>query len=752
MYMRRTGLLFILIIALYLVSRFGLISFGYSHISHPYFDEPVSGTLTFDLLHGSLRAPLMAYQYEQRSGDMMLESFFMYPLAAVFGHSMFTIKLCALLCGLLCMLGWVYCINRYCGMKAALLCALFFALPPPMFARLSLVGTFSSHQIINLILIVQLLCLLRMFEKGTKHVPLVLWFMFGVCAGLGTYAFYSYLIFNAFCAVFVLCFKPRMICLRGLCALCVGGIAGFLPWLWRSVFYSSGGGNFLVDILKNISIEPWKLVQTFVYTVPYTLGYGYPTRDIGWAGIIVALLLLFLLAVVVRAATRFPQMMRVPASYRRFGNTELPVRFSLFIALFPVFFLVCMTLSPMQVKPFEYWPTIGIFATFAPADVIRCRWITILFPFYFAFAALGLCIIAKHTSRVIQLCAWSVLLAVIALNSVHLAGLLSREDAHKIFLYQGYNFDQYASRLLIPSRGSAHFKNAEAIVAGYPGENREQACRALGTRLARATVLGDDADEKIISYLDNASEEWRDPLVYGMLAALHSMPERAADPWVQALAVRYPDIFYKNWGCQFLGYTYYGFLLNRTRLLESLSESERFFFRDFLNDFRTGRSDEYNRQFVDRVSAYDEQEAENMFLQDIADVPVAFQGLAVQGIGRLVGAEMLFDTLHTPDYPLDSSIGEKFDDEIKGYFYRGLGNGFAETLCRYWRRLMPPDAVDCTMYARGLAIEWQRCTSLMQQMPTELQPLIWEGFLQELEQRPLNDSITAFIARKLSMR
>ena len=82
------------------------------------------------------------------------------------------------------------------------------------------------------------------------------------------------------------------------------------------------------------------------------------------------------------------------------------------------------------------------------------------------------------------MCAWSVLIAVITLNSVHLAGLLSRDDANKIFLYQGYNFDQYASRLLIPSRGSSQFKHAEAIVAGYPEENREEAYRALGTRLA----------------------------------------------------------------------------------------------------------------------------------------------------------------------------------------------------------------------------------------------------------------------------
>jgi hypothetical protein len=294
----------ILLVALYGASRFAVMLYGFSHISHPCFDEPVSGTLTFDLLQGSVRAPVMAYQYEQRSGDMMIEALLMYPLAAVFGHSMFTVKLCALLCSLACMLGWVYLLNRYCGMTAALVFAALFALPPPMFARLSLVGTFSSHHMINQILIVQLICLFRMLEKDIRRVPLPLWAVFGLCAGLGTYAFYSYIIFNTFCVLFVLCCRPRMISLRGFCALCAGALAGFAPWLWRTAFYSSGGGSFLAGLFKNISLSPASFAQTFCHTVPYTLGYGYPSREIGWAGVAGALVLLAVCAAVVSAAVR----------------------------------------------------------------------------------------------------------------------------------------------------------------------------------------------------------------------------------------------------------------------------------------------------------------------------------------------------------------------------------------------------------------------------------------------------------------
>ncbi len=750
--MRRSSIVLLLLVAVFLVSRTAVIFYGSAHICHPSFDEPVSGTLTYDLLQGSLRVPLMAYQYEQRSGDMMIEALLMYPLAAVFGHSLFTIKLCALLCSLACMLGWVYLIRRYCGMTAALVFAALFALPPPMFARLSLVGTFSSHHMINQILVVHLICLFRMLEKDTKRVPIALWFAFGLCTGLGAYAFYSSIIFSAFCVLFVVVCNPRIISFRGVCALCTGALAGFLPWLWRSVFYSSGGGNFLMNLLKNITLSPWSFVQTFFHTVPYSLGYGYPSREIGWPGIIGALFLLAVCGFLVRTAVGSTGSVNALFSHRRLEDAGMPARLCLFVALFPFFFLVCLTLSPMQVNPLEYWPTIGIFATFAPADVIRCRWVTILFPFYFACAGIALAVLARSRVAFVRWCALACVLVIAGINGVRVGELLSREDEKNIFLYKGYNFDQYASRLLIPSRWSAKFSGVEALVAGYPEENREEACRALGTRLASVAAFRDDADEIIIRYIDNAPAAWRDSLIYGLLRVLHGRPENASALWVQTLAARYPDHFYKNWGCQMLGYRYYGFLLNRAALLDNIPASEKFFFGSFLEHFRTGLGDEYSLQFVDRVSDYDDHTVERLFMQDIFAVPESCRGFTVQGIGRLVGAEMLFDTLHKPDYPLDSAFGETLDGDLQEYFYRGVGNGFAETLCRYWRRLMPPDSVSCDMYARGLEIEWQRCISLMQQLPAERSGLMRAGFIEELETRELNESIRAFIARKLSMR
>ena len=58
---KRQQLLLVLaaLTGLFLLYRGGLILFGYLHISHPGIDEPVSGVLARDLLHGLLRIPLL---------------------------------------------------------------------------------------------------------------------------------------------------------------------------------------------------------------------------------------------------------------------------------------------------------------------------------------------------------------------------------------------------------------------------------------------------------------------------------------------------------------------------------------------------------------------------------------------------------------------------------------------------------------------------------------------------------------------
>ena len=72
-------LLLVVCILLFLAQRILLVLFAPSHVAHPYFDETVSGVLACDILDQSIRAPLFAYEYLNRSGDVLTEGFLLVP-------------------------------------------------------------------------------------------------------------------------------------------------------------------------------------------------------------------------------------------------------------------------------------------------------------------------------------------------------------------------------------------------------------------------------------------------------------------------------------------------------------------------------------------------------------------------------------------------------------------------------------------------------------------------------------------------
>ena len=220
-------MLLIVIVSLFLLQRGGLLLYGYSHIAHPGFDETASGVLTCDLLDGGLKAPLFVYQYESRSGDSLLEGFLLVPFFKFFGRSLFSLKFLALCSAFLSLLCWISLLKRYQGTGAACIFAVLFAFPPLMFARLNLMGTIASHHLVNPLLALQLLVLFRIVERVSAPGKSWLWFGFGLLSGLGSYIFYTYIIFNLYCLLFLLIASPRVFNLRRILWF-LGGVGGRL--------------------------------------------------------------------------------------------------------------------------------------------------------------------------------------------------------------------------------------------------------------------------------------------------------------------------------------------------------------------------------------------------------------------------------------------------------------------------------------------------------------------------------------------
>jgi hypothetical protein len=376
-------------VCLFLVQRASLLLFGYSHIAHPAFDETASGVLACDLLDGGLRAPLLVYQYEARSGDGLIEGFLLVPFFKCLGRSLLSFKLCALTSSLVTLICWMLLLRRYYGAWAAVIFAALFALPPPLFARLGLMGTIVTHHLINPVAALQLLCLFCIVEGGSGRRGMRWWLGVGLLSALGTYAFYTFFIFSSFCLLFLACSVPVRVTLRGLPWYAAGCGAGMVPWLLR-VRSSPAGGHYLAALLKNAGVSGWSFIQNFFFNLPHSLSYGGSSPT---AGVVAVLFVLFLAGCgfyIVGSCRQRPDAYRAKGNEGEMHEPAAPAAPGLLFLCFPVFFLLCLSLSPMKIAPFEYWPSIGFFGYFSVSDGYRYHWLHLLYPFYFAIAAVGI--------------------------------------------------------------------------------------------------------------------------------------------------------------------------------------------------------------------------------------------------------------------------------------------------------------------------------------------------------------------------
>jgi len=721
------------LVLLFVLQRFGVILFGCTHIFHPAFDESVSGVLPSDLLDGHLRAPFLAYQYEHRSGDSLIEGFMLVSFFKVFGRAVFSIKVFSLFSAFVGLLGWIVFIKRYQGIWPTLVFTALFAFPPPMLTRLNVTGTVDSHHIINMFIPIQLMFLFRIIECDKERISPWLWFGLGFFAGLGTYAFYTYIIFNGFCALFFLIVSLRRITLARILTFSCGFFVGIFPWLVRSL-YSRAGGHYLTSLINNIHLSISGLIQLFGYNVPHSLGFAYPSREVGLLSIFYSLLILIFTGVLAKILLR-------SLSYKH-GKIKgkTPLLQALFLVVFPIFLLFCFSLSPMRINPFEYWPKVGLFAAFAGADLFRYRWFHMLFPFYLAILAIGMVTLfsANDHKRVFKLFSVFAFIFLLACGIVSSIKLFSRNDFGRIFYYKGYNYEQCSTRFLLGDFAPPDIQKARIITMDYPEEHRGEAYRSFGTLIANNLLKDSKKDKKIEDYLKKVPAHYLRDFIYGIVRVAQDVDAKEFQPFADILIKKYPDLFYKNWGFRNLGYKYYSVLINQSVLLQHIPRAEQWFFKRFLDNFRH------------EIEPEGSKIRETDLFREIKLIPEQYQSETVKGIGMLVGAEMLFDPLAAPDYPLDSRFGEKFSDSLREAFYEGVGSGFAETLCRFWRMLLLPKDPTSPLYREMLDMEWARFHYLMSKLSQKHYRSIKRGFVKELESQNLQSGIKNYRDKKLN--
>jgi hypothetical protein len=98
---------------------------------------------------------------------------------------------------------------------------------------------------------------------------------------------------------------------------------------------------------------------------------------------------------------------------------------------------------------------------------------------------------------------------------------------------------------------------------------------------------------------------------------------------------------------------------------------------------------------------------------------------------------------------LDSSFGKHFSGGLQEAFFEGVGAGFAETLCRFWRKLSLPQDHTSPLYEKMLDLEWERCHDLISKVLPSYAHFIKRGFFMELKRRHLDDGIRKYLDGRL---
>jgi hypothetical protein len=313
----RDGWILLLLLGAFVISR--LVWLWLNPLSSGYWEESYRWVVAHELLTRPVQ-PFLEYQADHYQGGSLVMSLLTVPFFALFGESIRTLKMSALVVsmGTLTMLFIVG--RKFFGRPVGVLVGLAYLAGPPLVAfwGLAVMGFHGESILFNLVQIYLFLAILTGRWRGFPA-----WAALGLISGLGLWFCYTTALSLAACGLTWLLLRgmPRR---RDLLWAVAGGILGLVPWFIYNLHYAFQGGVRILEIFGlRDSIESWasqgplsKLVSLFVRDLPLGVLLPQPAALPAWAG--VAVILAFGVPLAVALAPAFWRGMRIA---RRGGAT-----------------------------------------------------------------------------------------------------------------------------------------------------------------------------------------------------------------------------------------------------------------------------------------------------------------------------------------------------------------------------------------------------------------------------------------------
>ncbi len=198
-------------------------------------DELPTGNIAFNLETG-LIMPMPLYQTKPFAAGTLWEGLCSYPLRRVFGPSLFSLKMTAILWNLMAMALWMTLAWKFFSRAASLVVGALYCLSPPFYALMTMTA-WGNHCETALPAALCLLCLMSALSKKSDTMRIILAFAGGLTAGFGLYLTYSSFPLCVFAFLLIAAVGGRFVFLNILPPFVAGLVLGVMPLAWSVKYY-----------------------------------------------------------------------------------------------------------------------------------------------------------------------------------------------------------------------------------------------------------------------------------------------------------------------------------------------------------------------------------------------------------------------------------------------------------------------------------------------------------------------------------
>lgn len=270
--MRQNSKTIILICVFGMMLKVALILFNINEFYDP--EELSRGLIASELIRGAAY-PIFNYQIDSYSGGSLVIGLMAVPFFALFGESLFVLKIVSAIFSLLAAMFVYLIVSRYIDKLAAYFAAALIFLSPYSYTRLSLVA-WGDHPQMPALLAIAFFMLYEL-TFGRRKNPLFL-ALFGFICGFGLYFSYHFAVSLFLCVLFLLAWDRRFFFGWSLVRFISGFAIGFSPWIYFNLTHNFAGlivndYGSVIDILK--FFDPSNIFKKFYQLITGGLGYSF---------------------------------------------------------------------------------------------------------------------------------------------------------------------------------------------------------------------------------------------------------------------------------------------------------------------------------------------------------------------------------------------------------------------------------------------------------------------------------------------